>query len=539
MNINLKQREYWLHHHHCMRYANSASSRRMYTSHFTAWDVRKNFNAMEMDEYCSHLLEDIKAGNPPLDVSSDTARKLRRHCRDNRPGTDIRLLELLVSVLKDPGRVIGNNHPLHERLSTATAHTESVDTPYGLTTMQPEAAFVSMPIQSDTMSSLERTHEITTNAGLSGFTSIAGSMYPNVTSLDEPDIILESGYDLPPSTVNNFRNVLAEQQYNPLMETALPSQARDIIFAEFLALIREYYGSRASCYARDLQSGRSGARNIDVARSQAVWKSIKNAIYLLKKGNENLAIPLLRDTRAKIHDLCRLQSLDLLRELFDTLSISNTAIRNNLRQTLLSPFITATATFDPPDDILYRICLQLIQPWIRDDDLVAALGEIIDVAQTKLGLLNPEVCNLHRARIRLMRRKGDLAAALDLALSAQDLLEKHLDHDDPGVRSIMSERLYILNLLPEQAGNAFQLAQEIVQRTQQSEGATFPTQQAVHELEDLAEIYQKCNQPDQAFFWLQTSLAGAVKAWQDREGTIHIQDKIDEILGLLAKSAIG
>jgi tetratricopeptide (TPR) repeat protein len=150
-------------------------------------------------------------------------------------------------------------------------------------------------------------------------------------------------------------------------------------------------------------------------------------------------------------------------------------------------------------------------------------------AEDNLDIENEEIFELERARIQLLRRRGDLATAEAKAQTAQTKAETLFGRNNDRTRRFMAERLYILNeqhMLKE----ALDLADDIIDRTRTSEGSEFPnSERAIYEIEDLAEAYERLGRVEEAAFWLRKALRAALRRWSNREATLHINDKLEKL----------
>ena len=92
----------------------------------------------------------------------------------------------------------------------------------------------------------------------------------------------------------------------------------------------------------------------------------------------------------------------------------------------------------------------------------------------------------------------------------------------------MSERIYILNY-QQRTEKAFDIAEDVVYRAQRHDGPCFPSERSIYEMEDLAEVYERLGKGREAVLWLRRALRGALDIWSHKEGTIHINDKLERL----------
>jgi tetratricopeptide (TPR) repeat protein len=511
--------------------------RRQYLDNLHRWGLRKYTNAETKDILCDKLLDDFNHGRELSYVTLSTVNNLRRHCREKRPDASPMLVELLQSLCHT---LQGN---VEDRPESSLQPEEF---PLQDDAQMNESLAEWSLVEADLMAISMQTPRATWNQGHESASDMGLDLAPaeEETSTESSEVVLTSfptasiasahgidhvaaSIDLPPSLVNQFAIVSGDRIIGPTLRNPRASGGNVIELEELMSLTKNYFLASLQNYQRA-----TNPRNtVAYQQSKSFWTSTKSAIYFLKKQDPWIAWPLLNTASLIIPDLCKTQPLTFIREILTTLAIVNARVQPGLRSQMLQVFISLLRNLEPtPENVmLTQICSALNEEWITDEHLTMLVCTTLRTAEENLVVEDEEIFELERARIQLLRRRGDLAAAEAKAEMAQEKAERLFDKNSDRTRRLMAERLYIMNE-QHMFAKALDLAEEIIDRTRANEGSEFPnSERAIYEIEDLAEAYERLGRVEEAAFWLRKALRAALRVWSNREATLHINDKLEKL----------
>jgi len=515
----------------------------MYLSRLHEWGIRKYSSAETKDLLCEKLLYDFSHGRDISYMAPDWIKKLLRHCKEKRPNADPKLLELLRS-LEDSVCSTGNTNHLKNRapplpyqlyddlavnqiLTEWSLRANDSALPNERTYHDSDSGASEVSDSSDVETRDPSSKPVGNGPPDGSATLGASTPTQSTTSASEFEASTLSR-DLPPSLVNQFAKIADEQSDAVSLPSHLSLRGRAVALEELLHLTRTYYISRLKQHLLRARAADSSNASLEYHQPKSFWSSVKSAIYFLKKRNLTLAFPILQAAGMQVPELCKTQPLSLLRELLTTLSVVNTSICPGLRGELLRLAARSAHHPEHSENLLHTICVRLQEGWVCDEALTTALCVALRTAEDALGPNDDEIFELRRARIQLLRRRGDLVTAESIALDTQRDTEAHFGKDSVKTRLVMSERIYILNY-QQRTEEAFDIAEDVICRAQRHDGLGFPSERSIYEMEDLAEVCERLGKGREAVLWLRRALKGALNVWSNKEGTIHINNKLERL----------
>jgi hypothetical protein len=177
--------------------------------------------------------------------------------------------------------------------------------------------------------------------------------------------------------------------------------------------------------------------------SQKFWTDIKSAIYFQKIGSHACAQLLLQDAGAKVDGICQQLPFNIMRDIYTTLSPTNTKSCRQFRVGLLRLSAATSNQRWGPQHPLTIICHQLQM----DDTAEVSTTSVhlmVNDFETSLTNHNIEVLQLKRTLISLLRRGRELMSAEMEALSLLRDTNHNFGIDSEWSGLAMSGQVHIL-----------------------------------------------------------------------------------------------
>ena len=459
---------------HMSKNYNFKATKRMYHTRFTVWHVYKNMNSRIKNQLAIRVINAYRQGHEFPRIIESEAKKLIRYCKNSPDLSNDDRTTLLQAI----------NSMVKAR----------------------EASTSSFVLCSDGSQYVDG-HASTDSPSPDGSNTPCSEMTPSSSAFETSSS----------SASSNSREALQSNPVSPLPPLAMGQRATSVEL--LLSTTRSYY---------EWQSNNPLCPPFELGKK--FWTDVKNGIYFLKCGSYKLAWPLLRDAGQRVLTLCEYQPLNLLSEIYATLSPTNTQVCPALRVELLQLFARTASGKLGTSHPLAIICDQL-QRDAEPETSVRALQLMINESQTHLSPQTLELYKLKRTLTGLLRRKKEYVSAEALCRSLIKSTSGAFGNDSELTRVAMSEYVHILTdqLYYEKA---LEVARAVLESALRDLGAIFPDERSIYAMEDMAEICERLGQLDQAIWWLQQAETGALRIWGQEHTTKHIQDKLAVARGL-------
>jgi hypothetical protein len=277
--------------------------------------------------------------------------------------------------------------------------------------------------------------------------------------------------------------------------------------------------------------------------NSAFWNKIKSAIYFLKVKSPLSAWPLLDQACGMASEVVTQHPVAFLREIFATISPTNTTVCPGVRKHLLQ-FLAAMVQIKlGPSHPFSIICHNLQMDAGCRKTSETALQCMIDIFQEHQRPNHLEVFLLKRSLITLWRREAanacrtglvpaskcqnDMAEASAIALV--NSAETHFGSTDKRTRLAMSELAHIYTD-QERYVEAEDLCTDALLRGSRGLGDNYPDDRCIYVIEDLAQLCGHRGDHGQEIAWLYDALQGAIDVFGKDAATLHILEKLENCL---------
>ncbi|CZR69109.1 uncharacterized protein PAC_19010 [Phialocephala subalpina] len=260
------------------------------------------------------------------------------------------------------------------------------------------------------------------------------------------------------------------------------------------------------------------------------WEDIKQAIYLVKTPSIELAWPVLHKACEKASAAFASDVVALLREIFASLSPTNTRQCPEIRLQIID-YLRNLAAMKLGELHPITVILQQLQFDSQSRDVTErCLSYIVDILSSEHRTPHPEALKVEMAIVRLLRHDAEYDQAL---LIGQRLW--YTARNIHGTRSLEAraaarelEHVYVdtenfqraLDVCLSIVGHEREATDELVRRGQLDKCA-------VYTMEDIAAIYERMGSTDLNIVWLQEALKGARLMWEESVVIAHICDKLN------------
>ena len=486
-----------------------------YTYRFREWNVQKYTRQKTIDELLDDIIDRHHRGLPPPQFTVKDLDKLRRRCRQREKDNPNPILKSLLLQMRDS--------PLMAMASPAKS----------------ENTQESAKIKESERSSDTSADETPSNFSDDEFD--LGTRDDDFEILDHSPLQNHDGN----SGDRDIEFCIANLQISSLSQTSGLEEVLRLTQSHYQISIQHYLNSAAN---NMMEVNKATASQPDglyenlvdsLAFNRTFWTKIKSGIYYLKEGkdSEDLAIALLKESSAMIPALCRQQPFTMWKDIFATLSPVNIAVRQAFLSGLLRALTGGAheACVQHPEHPFPLICDRLGNETLFQEASTMGLRLLHQTSLESLPAGHEEIYEVQRTFIRLLRRQGKLADAERLSKSFIERSASQYGRCSERARLAMTERIYVLNdqgRFQDSKG----LAESVIEKgNRNSQIEPIPNQRHVYAMEDLAFICDRLGLTREAISWLRRAQKHALLLWKDREGTIHINRKLEDAYAKLSR----
>ncbi|KAK0614894.1 hypothetical protein B0T17DRAFT_472364, partial [Bombardia bombarda] len=276
--------------------------------------------------------------------------------------------------------------------------------------------------------------------------------------------------------------------------------------------------------------------------STEYWSTVKSAIYLIKISAGSLntptdqrAYPALAEAGNVASEAMATQPFDFLRNVLSTLSPANTSARPELRTIILQFLAREARKKHSENHPLARIFHELQNDEDCQEISRRALQCMLDVFADRLGRSRAVTFKLLDSLATLLRRNGELDAALEIVVELLKSCRQVFGPDSDQARTVENELAHFYMVLDD-CDTALEHCMMVVRRPQaagvlpEGEPVFYQDEIAAHTMEDISEIYQRRGDIEQSITWLERAGQIALKVWGPKSiATGHIIDKMTNL----------